>query len=291
MLDDAKRIKKGAQLGDEIVFPIESTGDYGRIAAQTAKQVIMQKIREAEKVSVMNEYGSRRVTKKSLEEKYGRGKGVIVRETLKHPEILERYRADKRRVIRPPLEHSELAAEEASSPPDWDVLLRAVLEVPRGRDDADRFHSAIEQLLTALFYPSLVSPQREYPIHEGRKRIDIVFTNAATDGFFGWLAQHYTAPNVIIECKNYSGDPANPELDQLAGRFSRSRGRCGLLVCRTFADKDLFIQRCRDTANDDRGFIVPLDDDDLVTLVHEIGRPRREFAAELLKVRFDRLVM
>jgi N utilization substance protein A len=59
MLDDAKRIKKGAQLGDEIVFPIESTGDYGRIAAQTAKQVIMQKIREAEKVSVMNEYGER----------------------------------------------------------------------------------------------------------------------------------------------------------------------------------------------------------------------------------------
>jgi N utilization substance protein A len=59
MLDDAKRIKKGVVLGDEMVFPIEASGDYGRIAAQTAKQVIMQKIREAEKVSVMNEYGQR----------------------------------------------------------------------------------------------------------------------------------------------------------------------------------------------------------------------------------------
>ncbi len=59
MLDDAKRIKKGVALGDEMIFPIESSGDYGRIAAQTAKQVIMQKIREAEKVSVMNEYGQR----------------------------------------------------------------------------------------------------------------------------------------------------------------------------------------------------------------------------------------
>jgi N utilization substance protein A len=59
LLSDAKRIKKGVVLGDEVVFPIESNGDYGRIAAQTAKQVIMQKIREAEKVSVMNEYGQR----------------------------------------------------------------------------------------------------------------------------------------------------------------------------------------------------------------------------------------
>ncbi len=59
LLSEAKRIKKGVGLGDEMVFPIESSGDYGRIAAQTAKQVIMQKIREAEKISVLSEYGKR----------------------------------------------------------------------------------------------------------------------------------------------------------------------------------------------------------------------------------------
>jgi N utilization substance protein A len=51
LLSDAKRIKKGVELGEEMVFPLEEHEDYGRIAAQTAKQVIMQKIREAEKVS------------------------------------------------------------------------------------------------------------------------------------------------------------------------------------------------------------------------------------------------
>src|SRR3990167_10203616 len=40
LIDDARKIKKDAQLDEEIVFPIESKGDYGRIAAQTAKQVI-----------------------------------------------------------------------------------------------------------------------------------------------------------------------------------------------------------------------------------------------------------
>ena len=59
LIEDARKIKKDAQLDEEIVFPIESKGDYGRIAAQTAKQVIMQKIREAEKTSVVSEFGKR----------------------------------------------------------------------------------------------------------------------------------------------------------------------------------------------------------------------------------------
>ena len=59
MLEDARKIKKDAMLDDEIVFPLESKSDYGRISAQTAKQVIIQKIREAEKVSVLGEYGKR----------------------------------------------------------------------------------------------------------------------------------------------------------------------------------------------------------------------------------------
>ncbi|MDP3763926.1 MAG: transcription termination factor NusA [bacterium] len=59
LIEDAKKIKKDAQLDEEIIFPIESKGDYGRIAAQTAKQVIMQKIREAEKTSVVAEFGKR----------------------------------------------------------------------------------------------------------------------------------------------------------------------------------------------------------------------------------------
>lgn len=59
LLSDARRIKKDVVLGEEMIFPLESQDDYSRIAAQTAKQVIMQKIREAEKVSVMAEYGKR----------------------------------------------------------------------------------------------------------------------------------------------------------------------------------------------------------------------------------------
>jgi transcription termination/antitermination protein NusA len=59
LLEDAKRIKRDAKVDDEITFPLEAKDDFGRIAAQTAKQVIIQKIREAEKASVVSEYGER----------------------------------------------------------------------------------------------------------------------------------------------------------------------------------------------------------------------------------------
>ncbi len=56
MIEEARKIKKDIQPGDELVFPLENKKDYGRIAAQTAKQVIIQKIREAERASVYEEF-------------------------------------------------------------------------------------------------------------------------------------------------------------------------------------------------------------------------------------------
>jgi N utilization substance protein A len=59
LIDDARRIKKGTEVDDELIFPLEARADFGRIAAQTAKQVIIQKIREAEKVSILGEFEGR----------------------------------------------------------------------------------------------------------------------------------------------------------------------------------------------------------------------------------------
>jgi N utilization substance protein A len=59
LLEDAKKIKKGIEAGEEMIFPLEAKDDFSRIAAQTAKQVIIQKLREAEKVSVLGEYGKK----------------------------------------------------------------------------------------------------------------------------------------------------------------------------------------------------------------------------------------
>jgi len=56
MLKEAKKTESKIKAGEDLIQPLESQGDYGRIAAQTAKQVILQKIREAEKESIFEEY-------------------------------------------------------------------------------------------------------------------------------------------------------------------------------------------------------------------------------------------
>lgn len=59
LVEDAQKIKKGAKPGDEIQIKLETHTDYGRIAAQTAKQVIVQRLREAEREVIYGEYSAK----------------------------------------------------------------------------------------------------------------------------------------------------------------------------------------------------------------------------------------
>lgn len=56
LLEEAKKIKKDAKVGDLIELPLPPYDEFGRVAAQTAKQVIIQRIREAERQSMFDEY-------------------------------------------------------------------------------------------------------------------------------------------------------------------------------------------------------------------------------------------
>ncbi|HXF44148.1 MAG TPA: transcription termination factor NusA [Candidatus Paceibacterota bacterium] len=58
-VEEARKIKKDAQSGDEIEFPLETHADFGRIAAQAAKQVVLQSLREAERSSIKEEFADK----------------------------------------------------------------------------------------------------------------------------------------------------------------------------------------------------------------------------------------
>lgn len=55
-LDQAVKLNKKAKIGEEILIPLEHKEEFGRIAAQTAKQVIIQRIREAERELLYKEF-------------------------------------------------------------------------------------------------------------------------------------------------------------------------------------------------------------------------------------------
>jgi hypothetical protein len=101
--------------------------------------------------------------------------------------------------------------------------------------------------------------------------------NSATAGVLYGLHAVRKLPCAFVafECKNYTTEIANPELDQIAGRFSPNRGKIGFICCRRFEDRARFIERCRDTFKDDRGLVAPVDDATIDTWLSLIENGQR----------------
>jgi hypothetical protein len=241
--------------------------------------------------------GEARVTKKRLREKYGAAKEAVVDQTLRlNRKPLERYRQAAGKITAPPLINEDIAETVGSAQVDFLEAYGKVEAIRPGTHGASAYHRAVADLLSAIFYPPLANFKIEDEIHGGRERIDITCDNVATAGFFDWVNRGYHCPIIPIECENYDRELANPEFDRLSGRFTDQRGNLGLLVCRAFEDKTLFLERCRDTSKDGRGYVIVLDDKDLRTLAEEAAalqyEPRREkrFAYPLLRERFDMLI-
>ena len=212
--------------------------------------------------------GRERVTKKSLIKKYGFDKLAVVDQTKTRPEILQDYKDEKESLNLKPLTQEDFSEIENIELPDLAPFLNEMKNLPTGRETSTKYEDIIEKILSVILYPSLCNPRKQHNIHKGRKRIDITYTNEANYGFFNWLSKHYPCSQIFVECKNYGNEVGNPEIDQLAGRFSPSRGKVGILICRSIENKKKLYQRCIDTAKDDRGYMLVLDDDDIIDLVN-----------------------
>jgi hypothetical protein len=216
----------------------------------------------------------KKVTKKQVKERHPFSKEDLADFALNNPHILQMYRELAK--ASGPLTADDL--DEGFNEREFAVRLsEAFQEIPTGRTHASQYHKLIIGVLSFLFYPGMIEPVKEAELHEGRKRLDIRFTNAASTSFFERIlsAPQTRALTVPVECKNYTEDLSNPEFDQLSGRFGHTRGFFGLLCCRSIDNKDKMLASCRDAALDGRGYIVVLDDADLIGLLTAVGNGNR----------------
>lgn len=204
------------------------------------------------------------VTKKDIiETEAEMNKDYLSNFTMKHPEVLEDF---KKTYLNKTSPMNGNMLEDVSIDKICDILIKRLKNIPYGTNSASDFHNIMIGIFELLLYPNLINPKKEKEINDGRKRIDICFTNVSEHGFFTYISEkvNIPCPFLFIECKNYSSDVNNPELDQLAGRFSTKRGRLGLLSCRKIDNENLFIKRCIDTFKDDNGLIIPITDNDII---------------------------
>lgn len=233
--------------------------------------------------------GNRRVYKKDVKERHPFVKDNLANFIRKHPEVLDAYKTLK--GAEGALDNKDLD-EEFDERAFAQALRQTLAQIPAGTEGASSYHSLMIGILTYVFYPDLIRPIKEKEIHEGRKRIDIVYTNAATRGFFHRMlaAPQTRSVYVMVECKNYSDDIANPEIDQLAGRFGHQRGFLGILACRSINNRDAVLKRCRDTVQDSRGYIVTLEDSDIDMMLAAISAGNRTLYNRYLDEKFQALV-
>jgi hypothetical protein len=207
-----------------------------------------------------------------------------------NPNVLEKYKSELRRTSlnndRPTLNPKKkvLSAKDRT-----DILAN----IQTGNDEAIDFHKISFDNLIQIFGVRLSNPDSEVKINNGRKRIDIVFNNADNTGFFNQLNRlHYIkCPKIFVECKNYGKEIGNPEIDQLLGRFSDKRGRFGILLCRSIHDKLTMINRCKDVMNDAKGYIIVMDDNDIVNLLNLKEQNKEKLIDDYLTKKLDELIM
>ena len=234
--------------------------------------------------------GTRYVTKKSVKQIHPFVKDDLADFVRQNPDILEAYKNIK--GARGPLSTEEL--EEFF---DECAFARALIQklgtIPSGSQNASEYHSVIMGILTFIFYPDLIAPVKEHEIYNGRKRIDISFTNASEGtGFFHRMlvGRQTRALKIPVECKNYSTDINNPELDQLEGRFGHRRGFFGMLTCRNIDNRDRIINGCRDAASDREHYMIVMDDADIVAMLELIEDGTRSRIYQFLQNKFDLII-
>lgn len=173
------------------------------------------------------------------------------------------------------------------------LYIEALENIKPGNDDAGKYHDFILEVLQYIFDQSLRRPRKEVKINYGRKRIDIVFDNAQYKGFFFDLKEFhgFKCPYIFIECKNYSNDPDNPEMDQLQGRFGKAKGEVGILVCRKVENKIKMYDRCKDVIHDSKGCIFVLDDSDIIKLIQLRANEDYISIDDYMRDRLDKILL
>lgn len=162
-----------------------------------------------------------------------------------------------------------------------------------GTKAASEYHNKILEILEAVLYPHVWRLQKERDVNGGRKRVDITGRNDAKSGFFFRLnlIHRVKCPIIFIECKNYTEDPTNPELDQLNGRLNPRRGKFAILVCRKVANRPLMLQRCKDLLHDHQSYVLVLDDVDICKLLELRQAGNEQGWDDFLEERFEELIL
>ncbi len=204
---EAQKMKKGAKIGDLLETDLPEPHGFGRIAAQTAKQVIIQRIREAEREVVMDEFSDKegelingvvqRIEGRNIIVDIGKTNGIMFPSGQIED---ERYRIGQR----------------------LKVLIEKVEQTSRGPQiTLSRSHPRVVEKLFELEVPEITAGTVELKSVAreagSRSKIAVLSNKEGVDPVGSCVGQRGTRvqaviaelPNEKIDCVLYDEDPVN----------------------------------------------------------------------------------
>jgi len=191
-LSDAQQQQPGIQVGEFIEAPLEPV-DFGRIAAQAAKQVIMQKVREAEREQIVNLY----------QDKQGQMVSGVVKRLERGDVIVDLGNAEAL------LSKSAMILREGLRPGDrMRALLEEVKSVPRG-----------PQLFLSRVSPKLLVELFKLEVPEAHEGLIQIHGAARDPGLRAKIAVSSVDPRIdpIGACVGMRGSRVQAVSNELAG--------------------------------------------------------------------------
>jgi N utilization substance protein A len=190
--EKANTIKAGAKLDDEIRIPV-ITEDFSRIAAQTAKQVIIQKIRETERQSLLDEFQT----------KEGILVGGTVHRFVEHNIIVDLGKAEGILPVREQVRRERFSIGERLK-----ILILKVEKGTRG-----------PKILLSRSHPMLVQRLFEQEVPEVYEKMVEVVEVVREPGFRCKVAVKSSNPKVdpVGACVGVKGSRVRPIIDELRG--------------------------------------------------------------------------
>jgi len=165
---------------------------------------------------------------------------------------------------------------------DSDLLGKLKVCIP-GRKDCYLYQSLIGEIIEELFCPPLDKPIQEVSDFTKSNRRDFIVPNYATDGFWSFLRDKYSADYIVVDAKNYSRKVKKSDVLQIANYLKHhGAGLFGIIFSRKGGDSAGCLHTIREQWMVHQKLILVLDDTDVENMLLSSGS-----AADLIGAKIE----
>lgn len=168
------------------------------------------------------------------------------------------------------------------------ILLGRLQECKPGREECYIYQSLISEIIEELFCPPLEKPIQEHSDFTRSNRRDFIIPNYATEGFWAYVRDKYSADYIVADAKNYKRKVKKKDVLQIANYLKpHGSGLFGIIFSRNGGDSSGCTHTIREQWMVHHKIILVLDDIDVENMLISSGGAADVIGAKIEEFRLS----